>query len=75
MTRLNPLLSVGGHLLDTLRAHRPERDANWQRSRALDLLEKVGIGAQRFRAYPHELSGGCASAWPLPWPSRSNHLS
>ena len=23
MTRLNPLLSIGGHLTDTLRAHRP----------------------------------------------------
>ena len=58
MTRLNPLLSAGGHLLDTLRAHRPDSSADWRRSRALDLLEKVGIGTQRFRAYPHELSGG-----------------
>ena len=58
MTRLNPLISAGGHLLDTLRAHRPDSSAAWRRSRALDLLEKVGIGTQRFRAYPHELSGG-----------------
>ena len=58
MTRLNPLLSAGGHLLDTLRAHRPDSTASWRRARANDLLERVGIGTSRFKAYPHELSGG-----------------
>ena len=58
MTRLNPLLSAGGHLMDTLRAHRPDRAAAWHRRRSEELLERVGIGSQRFRAYPHELSGG-----------------
>ena len=58
MTRLNPLLSAGGHLMDTLRAHRPERAAAWHPRRSEELLERVGIGSQRFRAYPHELSGG-----------------
>jgi len=58
MTRLNPLLSAGGHLMDTLRAHRPDRAAAWHRRRSEELLEQVGIGSQRFRAYPHELSGG-----------------
>ena len=58
MTRLNPLMPVGEHLLDTLKAHRSSSSAQWRKTRALDLLERVGIGAQRFRAYPHELSGG-----------------
>ena len=58
MTRMNPLMTVGGHLLDTLKAHRPEAGDPWRRERAKTLLERVGIGAQRFRAYPHELSGG-----------------
>ena len=58
MTRLNPLLSAGGHLLDTLKAHRRDRSVTWQRRRSEELLERVGIGAQRFQAYPHELSGG-----------------
>ena len=58
MTRLNPLMTVGGHLMDTLVAHRPNSSSRWLRSRSEDLLEKVGIGASRFRAYPHELSGG-----------------
>jgi peptide/nickel transport system ATP-binding protein len=58
MTRLNPLMPVGDHLLDTLKAHRSTTSPRWRKTRALDLLERVGIGAQRFRAYPHELSGG-----------------
>ena len=58
MTRLNPLMPVGDHLLDTLKAHRSTTSPQWRKTRALDLLERVGIGAQRFRAYPHELSGG-----------------
>ena len=58
MTRLNPLMTVGGHLLDTLSAHRPNSSSRWLRTRSEELLEKVGIGASRFRAYPHELSGG-----------------
>ena len=58
MTRLNPLMSVGGHLLDTLRAHRPSMSDGERLKRAEELLEQVGIGAARFHAYPHEFSGG-----------------
>ena len=58
MTRMNPLMSVGGHLIDTLKAHRPQTSTAGHRERARELLERVGIGANRFRAYPHELSGG-----------------
>ena len=58
MTRLNPLMTVGEHLVDTLRAHQPEQSASERRQSAFGLLEQVGIGAERFRAYPHEFSGG-----------------
>ena len=58
MTRLNPLMTVGEHLVDTLRAHQPEQSASERLQRACGLLEQVGIGAERFRAYPHEFSGG-----------------
>jgi len=58
MTRLNPLMPIGIHLIDTLQAHRPESSARWRRQRAEELLERVGIGTGRIRAYPHELSGG-----------------
>ncbi len=58
MTRLNPLMTVGGHLIDTLAAHRSAMGKQERRERAETLLEQVGIGAERFRAYPHEFSGG-----------------
>ncbi|MFL0790538.1 MAG: ABC transporter ATP-binding protein [Prochlorococcus sp.] len=58
MTRLNPLMTVGGHLIDTLQAHRPETTASWRRKKAEELLDRVGIGTNRFRAHPHEFSGG-----------------
>ena len=59
MSSLNPLLSVGGHVMEPLRLHRrlTRRDA---RSEAIRLLDRVGIpsAAQRADDYPHRLSGG-----------------
>ena len=58
MTRLNPLLTIGEHLRDTLAAH---HDA-WSRRRAMErarqLLARVGIDPERYGSYPHEFSGG-----------------
>ena len=58
MTRLNPLLSVGEHLSDTLAEHRPAWRRRQVRQRAVELLERVGITAERYGSYPHEFSGG-----------------
>ncbi len=59
MTALNPVLTVGYQLTEGLRLHRrlPAPDA---RMEALELLQQVGIPspAERFAAYPHQLSGG-----------------
>ena len=57
MTRLNPLLTVGEHLRDTLAAHRPE-GRRQLRARVEELLERVGIEPARYGSYPHEFSGG-----------------
>jgi peptide/nickel transport system ATP-binding protein len=59
MTSLNPVLTVGRQLAETLRLHerlrRREADA-----RAVEMLTLVGIPDQRRRVheYPHQLSGG-----------------
>ncbi|MBM5827762.1 MAG: ABC transporter ATP-binding protein [Cyanobacteria bacterium M_surface_7_m2_040] len=58
MTRLNPLLSIGAHLADTLAAHRPQAPSGALRERAESLLRRVGIGPERYGSYPHEFSGG-----------------
>ena len=58
MTRLNPLLTIGNHLADTLAAHRPRWQRRQVRQRAETLLIRVGIGPERYGSYPHEFSGG-----------------
>ncbi|MCP9808511.1 ABC transporter ATP-binding protein, partial [Cyanobium sp. HWJ4-Hawea] len=58
MTRLNPLLTIGDHLGDTLRAHRPQWHRDELRRQSEALLERVGINPKRYGSYPHEFSGG-----------------
>ncbi|MDX6511367.1 MAG: peptide/nickel transport system ATP-binding protein, partial [Gaiellaceae bacterium] len=57
MNSLNPVMRVGDQFVDLMRAHRRihKREAL---ARAGDLLELVGIEADRIRGYPHQLSGG-----------------
>jgi peptide/nickel transport system ATP-binding protein len=58
-TSLNPLLTVGRQIGESLETHRGmTRRAS--RIRAIELLESVGLPdpAQRVDAYPHQLSGG-----------------
>jgi len=59
MTSLNPVLSVGRQITETVEQHsRVDRAA--ARKRAIELLGLVGIAdpARRLKQYPHELSGG-----------------
>ena len=55
---LNPVFTVGYQIAEAVRLHRP--DINNVKDRVVELLELVGIrdAALRYRAYPHELSGG-----------------
>ena len=61
MSSLNPVLSIGDQLTETLRVKvgLSRRAAS---SRAQELLHRVGIrpAAARLRAYPHHFSGGMA---------------
>ena len=59
LTTLNPLMSVGRQLMETMQTHLKLSDAD-ARARAISWLEQVGIPAarQRVEAYPHEFSGG-----------------
>ena len=58
MTALNPVFPIGVQLTDVLRAHRPGMAREAERARAAELLDMVGISADRLSGYPHELSGG-----------------
>ena len=58
-TSLNPVMTVGAQLLETIALHTPQRGAA-AAARAIELLKLVSIPApqERLRSYPHELSGG-----------------
>ncbi len=58
MSRLNPLMTVGDHLVDTFKAHDDYEPTNNLVAKAKILLEKVGIDPLRFKSFPHEFSGG-----------------
>jgi peptide/nickel transport system ATP-binding protein len=58
MHALNPVYTVGFQLMDVLKAHKSHMQRRERHERAAELLEMVGISADRLRAYPHELSGG-----------------
>jgi peptide/nickel transport system ATP-binding protein len=59
MTSLNPSFTVGYQIAEVLRRHE-DMSRSAARSRAVELLELVGIPApaRRVREYPHQLSGG-----------------
>jgi peptide/nickel transport system ATP-binding protein len=59
MTSLNPVLTIGTQLIETLQEHL-ELDNAAATRRSVELLAAVGIPApeQRLVQYPHQLSGG-----------------
>jgi oligopeptide/dipeptide ABC transporter ATP-binding protein len=59
MTSLNPVLTIGRQITETLEQHRGMNPAASHR-RAVELLGLVGIAdaQRRLRQYPHQLSGG-----------------
>ncbi|HEY1382910.1 MAG TPA: ABC transporter ATP-binding protein, partial [Dongiaceae bacterium] len=59
MTSLNPVLTIGLQVMETLTTHLGLTESA-ARARAKELLELVGIPdpAHRLQQYPHELSGG-----------------
>ena len=59
MTSLNPVLTVGTQLMETIQEHLA-LDAPAARQRSVELLTAVGIPApeQRLAQYPHQCSGG-----------------
>lgn len=58
MNALNPVMTLGEQIEDTLRAHRPAMAHAERTARAAALLRQVGIAPERLKSFPHELSGG-----------------
>lgn len=57
MTALNPLIPIGDQIVEGLLLH---NDFTWveARQRAEEMLELVGITAERYEEYPFQFSGG-----------------
>ena len=57
MDALNPVITIGEQITDTLEVH-GAAEGRAARTRAGELLEMVGIPADRVDGYAHQLSGG-----------------
>lgn len=57
MTALNPLMTVGDQILEVLQLHN-DFDVKTGMKKAGEMLETVGIPAERYAEYPHQFSGG-----------------
>lgn len=60
MSALTPVYTVGDQIAEALTVHNQDLSRRAARTRAVELLELVGISQpeQRARSFPHELSGG-----------------
>ena len=58
MTSLNPVLTVGDQIKEVLEIHNPHMDKKQLSNRVDEILELVGIPAERKQDYPHQFSGG-----------------
>lgn len=57
MTSLNPVRTVGAQIAEAIELHEKLSKAEVEK-RAVDMLEQVGIPAERYGDYPHQFSGG-----------------
>jgi oligopeptide/dipeptide ABC transporter ATP-binding protein len=58
MTCLNPLQRIDDHFVETVRTHEKAVSAKDAREHAANLVDSLGIIADRLSDYPHQLSGG-----------------
>lgn len=60
LTSLDPLMTVGDQIAETVLAHRPTLTQAQAKDEALRLMQETGIAAaaERFSHWPHQFSGG-----------------
>jgi len=58
MSGLNPVYKVGDQIAEAILHHEPETSEEEADRRARELLERVGVDAERADDYAHEFSGG-----------------
>ena len=58
MTSLNPVITVGEQIMEVIRLHDKKLSKKDAYTKACEMLELVGIKADRSGDYPHQFSGG-----------------
>ncbi|MDY6805194.1 MAG: ABC transporter ATP-binding protein [Cyanobacteriota bacterium] len=58
MTRLDPLMTIGDHCVETLQAHQSHLSRSQAKQKSIAILQAVNIPENRWSQYPHEFSGG-----------------
>lgn len=58
MNGLNPVYKVGDQIVEAIHRHQPETSTEEAYTKTEDLLERVGIDAERAEDFAHEFSGG-----------------
>lgn len=58
MSALNPVMTVGAQILEVLKIHHPEQSQQQLEARVDEMMELVGIPANRKVEFPHQFSGG-----------------
>jgi peptide/nickel transport system ATP-binding protein len=58
MTSLNPVMTVGDQIMEVIKTHNKKLTPREAVAAVRDMLETVGISADRIEEYPHQFSGG-----------------
>lgn len=55
---LNPRIPVGKAIMEPMQVHKLYKTDKECKAKTIEILERVGLGAEHFNRYPHEFSGG-----------------
>ena len=55
---LNPRIPIGKAIMEPMKVHELFNNDGERKEKALEILDRVGLGAEYFNRYPHEFSGG-----------------
>ena len=55
---LNPRIPIGKAIMEPMKVHGLHKDDKERKAKTIEILERVGLGAEYFNRYPHEFSGG-----------------
>ncbi len=55
---LNPRITIGNAIMEPMKVHKLYDTETKRKTKAIDILNRVGLSEEHFNRYPHEFSGG-----------------